>query len=81
MDEAEGNKRIAFWETKKEAYKRKDNKSGISKADATIERIKAAMGIGKKHENKRTGSFVQSDQKRNIKSEEKGEGKEEGGAI
>lgn len=76
MDEAEGKKRIAFWETKKEGYTRKDNKSGIERAEATIERIKVAMDIGKKHETKRTGSFVQSERKRDIKSDDKGEGKD-----
>ena len=81
MDEAEGKKRIAFWETKKEAYKRKNNKSGIARAEDAIKRIKAAMGMAQKHETKRTGSFVQSERKRDVKSEDKGNGEDKDGAI
>jgi hypothetical protein len=81
MDEAEGNKRIAFWEEKLVAYRRKNNKSGITRAEETIKRIKEAMGADKKHETKRTGSIVSSEQKRSIKSEDKGEGTDTGGLI
>ena len=81
MDEAEGNKRIAIWEEKLVAYLRKDNKSGIARAEETIKRIKAAMGTDKKHESKRTGSIVSSEQKRNIKSDDKGGGKDKGGLM
>jgi hypothetical protein len=81
MDEAEGEKRIAFWETKKKAYIRKSNKSGITRAEDTIKRIKAAMGMALKNETKRTGSIVQSERKRDIKSEDKGKGEDKGGMI
>jgi hypothetical protein len=78
MDEAEGKKRIAFWETKKGAYAHKNNISGIKRADDTIKRIKAAMPKSKQDKTKSTNSIVQSERKRDIKSEDKGEGKDRG---
>ncbi|MBE9594195.1 MAG: hypothetical protein IMF19_12055 [Proteobacteria bacterium] len=66
MDEAEGKKRIAFWEIKKVAYKRKNNKSGIKKAEAAIERITAVMSTKKKSDNKNEGSVVTSESKKSY---------------
>lgn len=67
MDEAEGKKRIAFWESKRKAYVLKGKTSGIARADATIARIKAAMKPKKKEEIKRNGAIVESEHKTSYK--------------
>ena len=78
MDEAEGKKRIAFWETKKAAYILKGKKSGIVRADATIKRIKAAMNTPLKVETKKVGSIVESERKRSIIDKDEGKGEDKG---
>ena len=81
MDEAEGNKRIAFWEVKKAAYILQGKKSGIARADATIKRIKAAMNFLPKQGLKKGGSIVESEHKRDIKSNDGGKGEGKGGLM
>lgn len=81
MDEVEGNKRIAFWETKLVAYRRKNNASGIKRAEDTIKRIKAAMGNRLKPETKRSASLGESEDRKNVKSGDKGKGEDKGGMI
>jgi hypothetical protein len=49
-----------------EAYKRKNNKSGIAKADAAITRIKAVMDTKKKSDNKNAGSIVELESKKSY---------------
>ena len=44
MDEAEAKRRIEFWETKKEAYSRRNDNLGVKRADKAIARIKEASG-------------------------------------
>lgn len=70
MDEAEANKRIAFWETKRKACERKGDTDCVARADAAIARIKAAMGTSQK-----------SKSTRNSKSEDKKKIDEKGGVI
>ena len=80
MDEAEGNKRIAFWETKLVAYRRKNNASGIKRAEDTIKRIKAAIGRPKQ-DTKRLVTLVESEERKIIKSGDKGKAEDKGGMI
>jgi hypothetical protein len=47
MDEPEGKKRIAMWESKRESGKRNNKPSVVARADDAITRIKAAMGTMK----------------------------------
>ena len=81
MDEAEGKKRIAFWEVKKAGYTLKGNKRGVVRAEDTIKRIKAAMGLNPKSKTKKSSSVVESEERKTIKSKDEGEGEEKGGLI
>ena len=81
MDEAEGNKRIAFWETKLVAYRRKNNASGIKRAEDTIKRINAAIGNRVKQDTKRSASLVESEERKSVKSGDKGKAEDKGGMI
>jgi hypothetical protein len=47
MDEREGKKRIAMWESKRESGKRNNKPSVVARAEDAIKRIEAAMGIKK----------------------------------
>jgi hypothetical protein len=52
MDETEGKKRIAMWKSKRESGKRNNKPSVVARADDTIKRIEAAMGIRKSKKDK-----------------------------
>lgn len=81
MDEAEGNKRIVYWERKLVAYRFKNNASGITRAEDTIKRIKAAMADSSKPETKRSASLIESEEKKSVKSGDKGKVEDKGGMI
>jgi hypothetical protein len=80
MDEAEGNKRITFWERKLVAYMHKNNASGIKRAEDTIKRIKAAIGHPKQ-DTKRLVTLVESEERKSVKSGDKGKAEDKGGMI
>jgi hypothetical protein len=81
MDEAEGNKRITFWERKLVAYRFKNNTSAIIRAEDTIKRIKAAMVNRSKQETKRSASLIESEERKSVKSGDKGKGEDKGGMM